>query len=77
MILKVAAPDMPALQQPLPFTVLKHVASIVRNLAHWRVATALTVYGIETNQEFYYHHEQLQQLQQPLPFTVLKRSDMM
>ena len=65
------------LQQPLPFTVLKHVASIVRNLAHWRVATALTVYGIETNQEFYYHHEQLQQLQQPLPFTVLKRSDMM
>ena len=39
------------LQQPLPFTVLKHVASIVRNLAHWRVATALTVYGIETFSE--------------------------
>ena len=37
-----------SLQQCLPFTVLKHVTNIVRNLAHRRVATVLTVYGIET-----------------------------
>ena len=36
------------LQQPLPFTVLKPILSSVPNIAILLVATALTVYGIET-----------------------------
>ena len=36
------------LQQPLPFTVLKHYLENFYILAYIGVATALTVYGIET-----------------------------
>ena len=60
------------LQQLLPFTVLKR-----RNIhplrPKSRVATALTVYGIETASMIFkiLEHGSLQQL---LPFTVLKRS---
>ena len=36
------------LQQPLPFTVLKHSYWIAVITFHTIVATALTVYGIET-----------------------------
>ena len=62
------------LQQLLPFTVLKltDAYSFLPEKV-FPVATALTVYGIETVQEF---EERVQQLtlQQCLPFTVLKRS---
>ena len=60
------------LQQLLPFTVLKHFLSVRTNLALDMVATALTVYGIETYfavTSTKYAEETLQQL---LPFTVLK-----
>ena len=57
------------LQQRLPFTVLKSCGSEVVSASAF-VATALTVYGIETNkipQNGYYQYPRLQQL---LPFTV-------
>ena len=60
------------LQQPLPFTVLKQTRSanpITANTV--KVATALTVYGIETN-KFKLYNKSDNKLQQPLPFTVLK-----
>ena len=40
------------LQQYLPFTVLKHHAVNVDIVPRRRVATVLTVYGIETNTTF-------------------------
>ena len=59
------------LQQHLPFTVLKRELHVRRNYELYLVATALTVYGIETHHVF----DDLCliiQLQQHLPFTVLK-----
>ena len=41
------------LQQPLPFTVLKPVDMMIKNLVERKVATALTVYGIETHYLFF------------------------
>ena len=58
------------MQQHLPFTVLKRYRSI-HNLRNIFVATAPTVYGIETEncvQSF----DGISLLQQHLPFTVLK-----
>ena len=61
------------LQQLLPFTVLKLIFSDM-SLGDESVATALTVYGIETwisyNPDLIPNDFTLQQL---LPFTVLKR----
>ena len=58
------------LQQRLPFTVLKLSFLFPPN---WKIkiATALTVYGIETHLERL-NQNQIVQLQQHLPFTVLK-----
>ena len=39
---------LPALQQSLPFTVLKQYIYLMANLCILYVATVLTVYGIET-----------------------------
>ena len=63
------------LQQYLPFTVLKLSVITVPHLGYIRVATVLTVYGIETfiNNEWL-DNEFTTKLQQYLPFTVLKRS---
>ena len=59
------------LQQPLPFTVLKHlIANFI--FTNKLVATALTVYGIETSLFNLMRGEIFHALQQPLPFTVLK-----
>ena len=66
--------DTGRLQQLLPFTVLKPaIVTIATNCFFIMVATALTVYGIETlnNAIVYSHIAGL--LQQLLPFTVLKR----
>ena len=61
------------LQQPLPFTVLKPYLydrlELQRTII---VATALTVYGIETEYNNFLRLGNYR-LQQPLPFTVLKR----
>ena len=60
------------LQQPLPFTVLK-LTNIKGNVISFvRVATALTVYGIETPLASKTALTSSTALQQPLPFTVLK-----
>ena len=63
------------LQQRLPFTVLKLVQlknQMLRQL-HKLVATALTVYGIETRAMICAEQNHcLLKLQQRLPFTVLK-----
>ena len=62
------------LQQHLPFTVLKR--SIVKSVvSSYRVATAPTVYGIETNICFVWINAHAPELQQHLPFTVLKPFD--
>ena len=59
------------MQQYLPFTVLKHVASL-EFYSFWHlVATVLTVYGIETVAQVNDELKALR-LQQYLPFTVLK-----
>ena len=60
------------LQQPLPFTVLKPNKSYYSRLKAHLVATALTVYGIETSQNPANDTALVITLQQPLPFTVLK-----
>ena len=62
------------MQQPLPFTVLKRYGIKKVEYRTILVATALTVYGIET---FLTHESQqtTRQLQQPLPFTVLKLAE--
>ena len=61
------------LQQYLPFTVLKLYKGSSVTIECYKVATVLTVYGIETyccqKQEQIGHR-----LQQYLPFTVLKPS---
>ena len=57
------------LQQPLPFTVLKRFLIFLRSIATL-VATALTVYGIETGYSFHKLFTIFSELQQPLPFTV-------
>ena len=59
------------LQQHLPFTVLKLTPSI-GTLNSSSVATALTVYGIETNTKRFSLLLVFVVLQQHLPFTVLK-----
>ena len=41
-------PNTNVLQQHLPFTVLKHSAILAHHWKNFIVATALTVYGIET-----------------------------
>ena len=62
-----------ALQQPLPFMVLKrNFSSIFRWLEECFVAIALTVYGIETRLRHEYQ-EPFGRLQQYLLFTVLKQ----
>ena len=60
-----------ALQQCLPFTVLKLTVVSFRLLQQYKVATVLTVYGIETDMATN-HHVYRFKLQQCLPFTVLK-----
>ena len=62
-----------ALQQLLPFTVLKQEKADFYNQL-FDVATALTVYGIETaHDSVLYRRFNFVKLQQLLPFTVLKR----
>ena len=60
------------LQQPLPFTVLKRNNWNTILISFSGVATALTVYGIETENAIRPLIKNRTQLQQPLPFTVLK-----
>ena len=59
------------LQQLLPFTVLKLARLFALADSTYGVATALTVYGIETV-KVYSMEDGVIQLQQLLPFTVLK-----
>ena len=59
------------LQQHLPFTVLKHLNGSGKTLVV-PVATALTVYGIETPKIKLTFFMTFSSLQQHLPFTVLK-----
>ena len=59
------------MQQYLPFTVLKP-SNQLRLLYSLRVATVLTVYGIETIDIFFSKIVIVFKLQQYLPFTVLK-----
>ena len=62
------------LQQHLPFTVLKLVASHIQHFKDRAfVATALTVYGIETRGTLALPFNSNVKLQQHLPFTVLKQ----
>ena len=63
------------LQQHLPFTVLKLylLGNHITRKNH--VATALTVYGIETFKFSHFICRQNILLQQHLPFTVLKPND--
>ena len=60
------------LQQHLPFTVLKPSKSNKYSLSVTCVATALTVYGIETYDASAQGAVAVFKLQQHLPFTVLK-----
>ena len=61
------------LQQHLPFTVLKLITSVIAGTKLGGfVATALTVYGIETKYLCYLTPYLILELQQHLPFTVLK-----
>ena len=60
------------LQQYLPFTVLKRCESLRTKSLHSRVATVLTVYGIETTHSSNLLIILIKKLQQYLPFTVLK-----
>ena len=62
------------LQQYLPFTVLKH--TVFRNafVEFHDVATVLTVYGIETDENALDSYADVTSLQQYLPFTVLKQT---
>ena len=60
------------MQQYLPFTVLKlnnkhYIINVLQ-----KVATVLTVYGIETNCKLLWVCAYMEALQQYLPFTVLK-----
>ena len=64
----------PQLQQHLPFTVLKLHNKLLFCYLPLRVATALTVYGIETQDHGSCYWKQIIPLQQHLPFTVLKQS---
>ena len=62
-----------ALQQYLPFTVLKLIKLHIICNNFLKVATVLTVYGIETRRrKIRIRLHDLFQLQQYLPFTVLK-----
>ena len=61
-----------ALQQYLPFTVLKHFKCILLWIDITWVATVLTVYGIETWITTILRAVHKPTLQQYLPFTVLK-----
>ena len=67
--------DINALQQLLPFTVLKQSYDHTHHDVQY-VATALTVYGIETFTNCYWHSISNVMLQQLLPFTVLKLTQM-
>ena len=60
------------LQQYLPFTVLKQENEEYTAIKVVGVATVLTVYGIETEEDMRNASTQLYKLQQYLPFTVLK-----
>ena len=63
-----------SLQQHLPFTVLK-LFKFTTSVRHGHeVATAPTVYGIETIQNLSVSKSEPPVLQQHLPFTVLKRN---
>ena len=64
------------MQQLLPFTVLKLLKIFILNLFLSPVATALTVYGIETHNVLHNKHNTVFELQQLLPFTVLKHMSM-
>ena len=59
-----------ALQQCLPFTVLKRNSEMEHSINIGRVATVLTVYGIETHLLVLRYRSHSIQLQQHLPFTV-------
>ena len=62
------------MQQYLPFTVLKHGNLFTSFVKNSKVATVLTVYGIETGwMPVIYVFTVYAKLQQYLPFTVLKR----
>ena len=62
-----------SLQQLLPFTVLKLTMKRLLSVTQWMtVATALTVYGIETKRYDVISTSSIATLQQLLPFTVLK-----
>ena len=62
------------LQQYLPFTVLKQRIIYIRFMDVYKVATVLTVYGIETLEYIFLNVPMFfQPLQQYLPFTVLKQ----
>ena len=61
------------MQQYLPFTVLKQKNFLRSNGKKFaRVATVLTVYGIETQENILLQNILISSLQQYLPFTVLK-----
>ena len=61
------------MQQYLPFTVLKPLQKLNELAAKGKVATVLTVYGIETLSCIVYFGFNTIRLQQYLPFTVLKQ----
>ena len=63
------------LQQHLPFTVLKRSIIFATPNVAVAVATALTVYGIETFGDTAYSDFLTMRLQQHLPFTVLKHTN--
>ena len=62
------------MQQHLPFTVLKLRIVEGHQDPPYNVATALTVYGIETEIVFEFEDKIYWVLQQHLPFTVLKQN---
>ena len=64
------------LQQYLPFTVLKLNLTSLYFRKCATVATVLTVYGIETQENILLQNILISSLQQYLPFTVLKRTDL-
>ena len=72
-VVAVTTGELSLLQQYLPFTVLKPTIDIFDSaVIFYLVATALTVYGIETRIIELLLHDYPSQLQQHLPFTVLK-----
>ena len=71
-LITLSLPNVVPLQQYLPFTVLKLELQAPTVAAVVKVATVLTVYGIETKQMDDNILEKFYQLQQHLPLAVLK-----